>query len=305
MVHWIKRRRYELCIILIPTLIFVLGQTFLIFLSDAGGPGLSISSIVFHASSAQKIPTELPHTTKYIVGATFGLAFLTSMFLLVYFMTNLIRKTQTWIISYISFSLFLVVAWLSSIFKNSPLDEFLKLVPKNFAGILSQCGIDVMIDTINFLFVLTSVGVVFSAAALIPETEIPFDYHGIRETIRRFEKLRVLIVQGSCLFGSGMLFMHYWVKYCIEIGVTGDSSIFIAMAHGIEIFNAISFFTVLLSIAVLTHWSLHQGCVRAIGVRRNGGEKEELLKELRAKASYYSYYRELVTVAGLFAIPFL
>ena len=326
-VHWVKRPRYELLvIILIPMLIFAFGQIFLMCLSDAGVPGLSISTIAFHESSAKKTEAELPHTTKYIVGATFGLGLISSIFLLVFFIKNLIRRNFTWIIPYILLSVLLVRfvvrppecllswdpailgVWFQCLSHSSPLDKFLELTPVNNAGILGRCGIDVMIQTINFLFIFASLGLVFSAAALIPETnteENPIDYHGIRDSIRRFEKLRVLIVQGSCLFASGMLFMHFWVKYSIEIGVIGDSSIFTAMAYGIEIFNAVSFFTVLLSIAVLTHLSLHKHCVRAIDRRRNRGENEELLKELRAKASYYSYYRELVTVAGLFAIPFL
>lgn len=301
--HRVKRYQHELRIILVPTLIFVLGQIFLICLSESGGFGLSMFTIPSLQSTPVKTGTELPHTTKYIVGATFGLAFFISIFIGWYCISNLSRKNKTWICWCCLLSLILVCLIFSQS-NRSPLTKYIKLVPDNGTGILSQHGIYFMTEIINLLFVFASFALLFSAAALIPETkrdENQINYHGILEIVKQFEKLRVLIVQGSCLWASGMLFMHFWIKYCIEIGTIGNSSQFTDMAYGIEIFNAVSFSTVILSMTVLTHLSLRDNCMRAID-KCNRGEKEELLKELKAKASYY---RELATLSGLFAGPLL
>lgn len=286
-------------IVIIPLFVFLLGQYYINSLTQ---PDMEV---LMSNSQCVEIIAE-PLTEKYIMGATFMLALFIGIFVSFRSVIRLMQSSQPWIFipTYVLLSAILIYVNYKPFWgAETSLDGYIALIPAVYPG---SSLVDTMVEIVNGTFVLASVGVLLSAAALVGRTKKTIKNSALRSghihnMMNAFDDLRAILLQASCVLVSGVTFMYSWIKYSIEIGAGENYQSYADMALGVQIFQALSFLMVMTSLAVLAHYWLNKDFEESIRSYR-GENKEVLRREAREKASYY---REFTTSIGLFAAPVL
>lgn len=271
-------------IIIAPVLVFALGEFCLERLLYP-----DINQLVNACLSCNSKPQ---YSTKYILVATFFLALLIAAIVIWRSISQLIhmKKAGCWIIVYMNLSLLgCVLFWTH----ESSLDNYIKMIPDCLA--LSQDHVNVMLDFINSSFIAASLGIVMSAATLANRTDA-------KEVVECLFQLRTILMQGLSIFIAGMTFMHFWMKYAIEVGAPRQMKKEIMdLAIGIQFYHAIFFLSIVLVLAILTHGFLRMDYKTAL--RQCKRKTKNRLNRKWTSTAFY--YREFITAVGLFIPPLL
>ncbi len=214
--------------------------------------------------------------------------------------TQLMRTNndRCWIISYLTLGFLGPVTFnLVNVISTSSLDNYIELIPQYCPLTFSQSHVTVMLHLVNTAFVLASFGVVLSAAALTKKT-------AAKKIIECIHQLRTILIQGLGIFITGMMFMHFWMKYTIEVGVPKEMrEELVNLAIGIQFYHAILFLSIILVLAILAHHSLRENYEKAI--RKFKTKPKTIIRMREEWRSTVSYYREFIAAIGLFIPPLL
>ena len=173
----------------------------------------------------------------------------------------------------------------------SSLNSYIEMIPNSL--IFGQHHVQTMLYFINTVFIFASLGVVLSAASLTNK-------NNAKEIIGCVNQLRSVLMQGLGIFITGMTFMHFWMKYAIEVSEAKANGI-VDLAIGIQFYHAILYLSIILLLAILTHNFLRKDYDNHVEDYEQE-DKERAHGEWRLTASYY---REFITAIGLFIPPLL
>lgn len=276
-------------IVILPVLVFVLGEVLFTYLHH---PDIWLVTV------CKPCVSKFPYSIIYTLAATFSLALLVAAIVICHSISQLARTSsdRRWIICYVTLGFLGFIAFfVIKIISPSSLDNYIALIPDYCLLTFSQIHINMMLFVVNTTFVLASFGVVLSAASLTNKTTA-------REVIKCLYQLRTILMQGLAIFITGMIFMHFWMKYTIEVGVPKEiRKEMIDLAIGIQFYHAMLFLSIILVLAMLTHHSLRNDYEKSIK-RFETKAKTRMHEEWR---SAVSYYREFMTAIGLFIPPVL
>lgn len=291
-----KPRPHQALIVIIPVLVFVFGELFLAFLLHR-----DIQMVVSRAACISKIS----YSTKYILVAIFLLALFVASIVTWRSISQLRRanNAQCWVLLYISIGLLVSITFnvvdliptgLLGYNVKAPLGDYVKLIPGKSCFTFDQECVRYSVNIINTIFIFASFGVVLSASSLTNKVNA-------EEIIGCLYHLRIILMQGLGIFITGMMFMHFWMKYAIEAGGVRENQEIVDLAIGIQFYHAILFFSIILFLAMLTHYSLRSDYETSIENHQEQ-DKNRAHEEWRSAASYY---REFITAIGLFVPPLL
>lgn len=278
-------------IVVLPLLIFVLGEIFLAGLHHSGALPMTVCTPCTSKFSS----------TTYTLAATFSLALIVAVIVIWHSISQLIQMNSgsSWMISYatlglLGFAIYNVVN-INSTFSRS-LAPYVELIPDYCSLTFGQSHVEIMLYVINTTFVLASFGVALSAAALTSRTKV-------KEIIECLYQLRNILMQGLGIFITGMTFMHFWMKYAIEVGVSTEMrKQMFDLAIGVQFYHAVLFLCIILVLAALTHQFLRGNYEAAT---RNIKAKAKVRAHDKDWKSTASYYRECIAAVGLFIPPLL
>ena len=280
---------HQAVIVIVPVLVFVLGEFVFTSLHHPN---------IWSMTVCTPCISKFPHSTIYTLAATFSFALLVGVVVIWRSISQLVRTNndRCWITSYLILGFLGPVTFnLSNFFSTSSLDNYVALIPHYCFLTFTQSHVNAMLLLVNTTFVLASFGVVLSAAALTKKT-------AANKIIECLYQLRTILIQGLGIFISGMIFMHFWMKYTIEVGAPEETrEEMVDLAIGIQFYHAILFLSIILVLAILTHYSLrgdYEKSIRKFKTRT----KIRMHEEWR---SAVSYYRELTAAIGLFIPPLL
>lgn len=291
-----KPRPHQALIVIIPVLVFVFGELFLTFLLHR-----DIQLVVSRATCVSKFS----YSTKYILAAIFLLALFVG-FIVIWRSISQLRRANNarcWVPLYISIGLLFSITFnvvdristdLLDLSIKASLGDYVKLIPEKSCFTFGQECVRYSVNIINTIFIFASLGVVLSASSLTNKVNV-------EEITGRLYQLRIILMQGLGIFITGMMFMHFWMKYAIEVGGARGNEEIVDLAIGIQFYHAILFFSIILFLAMLTHYSLRADYEASIKNYQRQ-DKDRAHEEWRSAASYY---REFITAIGLFVPPLL